>query len=142
MTIQPADTRTFEDVLALLVTAGLPTDGLHQHLGTTLVAIEQGRVVGSAAVEVYADGTLLRSVAVSPEARGRGVGRALTESALELVRSYGSPAVYLLTTTAASFFPRFAFEQIDRDAAPVGVRTSVEFLSACPASAILMRRSF
>jgi choline dehydrogenase-like flavoprotein len=48
--------------------------------------------------------------------------------------------VFLLTTTAEGFFPRFGFEQITRDEVPPSVRGSVEFQSACPASAIVMRR--
>ena len=49
-------------------------------------------------------------------------------------------AVYLLTTTAERFFPRFGFEQITRADVPATVQESVEFKSACPASAIVMRK--
>jgi amino-acid N-acetyltransferase len=97
-------------------------------------------VVGSAALEVYADGALLRSVAVAPELQGQGIGRSLTESAIALGESLNARALYLLTTTAETYFPRLGFERIDRDAVPNGVRTSIEFTSACPSSATVMRR--
>jgi amino-acid N-acetyltransferase len=48
--------------------------------------------------------------------------------------------VFLLTTTAERFFPKFGFEQIDREQVPASVQQSVEFQSACPASAIVMRK--
>jgi amino-acid N-acetyltransferase len=48
--------------------------------------------------------------------------------------------VFLLTTTAERFFPRFGFEEIARDEVPASVQASVEFQSACPASAIVMRK--
>lgn len=91
----------------------------------------QGRheaaIVGCAAIEIYANGALLRSVAVAPAARGRGVGRQLTEAAVALARSFEVPAVYLLTMTAGSYFRRFGFVQTTRDCVPTGVQQSVKF---------------
>jgi amino-acid N-acetyltransferase len=52
----------------------------------------------------------------------------------------GATTVFLLTTTAERFFARFDFEQITRDEVPPSVRRSVEFESACPAAAIVMRK--
>lgn len=127
-------------ILQLLRESGLPIDGLIDHLDTALVARDGAAIVGCAAIELYADGALLRSVAVSPAARGRGVGGRLTEAAIALARSLGTPAVYLLTTTAESYFPRFGFVQTTRDRVPAGVQQSIEFRSACPASAIVMRK--
>jgi N-acetylglutamate synthase-like GNAT family acetyltransferase len=83
---RPAD---LEEVLQLLARHHLPPEGLRDHLATTLVARRSGRIVGSAALELYPDGALLRSVAVAPELQGRA---------------------------------------------------SVEFTSACPSTAIVMRR--
>ena len=104
------------------------------------MARENGRVVGSSALEMYPDGALLRSVAVAPGLQGQGLGRELTEAAIQLAQKLHAPALYLLTTTAERFFPRFGFAPITRDEVPAGVRESVEFRSACPASAIVMRK--
>jgi amino-acid N-acetyltransferase len=48
--------------------------------------------------------------------------------------------VFLLTTTAEGFFPRFGFEAVRHADVPASVQASVEFQSACPASAIVMRK--
>jgi amino-acid N-acetyltransferase len=128
-------------VLGLLEQSRLPLDGLTEHWGTTLVARREGRIVGSAALEVYADGALLRSVAVASDLHGHGIGHRLTEATLALARELQLPAVYLLTTTADAFFPRFGFERIGRGDVPQSVQASVEFRSACPSSATVMRKT-
>jgi amino-acid N-acetyltransferase len=138
--IERATPQDFNPVLALLADHRLPPDGLSEHLATTLVARDAGRVIGSAALEMYADGALLRSVAVARESQGQGLGRKLTEAALSLGQELNTPAVYLLTTTAEGYFPRLGFERTNRDAVPESVKASVEFKSACPASAVVMRK--
>jgi amino-acid N-acetyltransferase len=111
---------------------------LPPHVGTALVARLDGEVVGSAALEHYRDAALLRSVAVAPSIQGRGLGCRLTEAALQLARDLGVTRVYLLTETAAEFFPRFGFGVVDRAQVPPAVRRSAEFTSACPESALAM----
>lgn len=127
-------------ILKLLDDEHLPPDGLLDHLTTTFVARQDGRIVGSAALEIYDDGALLRSVAVASDLQGHGVGRDLTEAALAAARKMGMPALYLLTTTADRYFPKFGFEPIARSDVPASVQTSVEFTCACPASAVVMRK--
>lgn len=141
VTVERATAADAPSILRLLRGAGLPLDGVVDHLNTALVVRDGGAIHGCAALEVYADGALLRSVAVSPAARGRGVGHRLTEAAIALAESLGQPAVFLLTTTAEEFFPRFGFVRIERAQVPASVQQSLEFRSACPASAIVMRRA-
>jgi amino-acid N-acetyltransferase len=140
--IEPARATDRDDVLRVVEQSGLPLDGLADHLDTTLVARQDGRVVGTAALEVYADGALLRSVAVVQELQGHGVGHRLTDAAIRLAQDLHSPAIYLLTTTAERFFPRFGFERIERTAVPRIVQSSVEFTSACPSTATVMGKLF
>jgi amino-acid N-acetyltransferase len=128
------------DVLWLLERNHLPIDGLMDHFATTVVARQNGQVIGSAALELYPDGVLLRSVAVVSEAQGQGLGQRLTDEAIRLAESINAPAIYLLTTTAERFFPRFGFELIARADVPATVQTSIEFTSACPTSAAAMRK--
>lgn len=125
---------------ALLERLALPLDGVDDHVATMLVAREDGHIIGTVALELYADGALLRSVAVDPQRQGRQLGHELTNAALRLAADRGAASVYLLTTTAERFFPKFGFQPIGRDDVPVSVRASVEFQSACPASAIVMRK--
>jgi amino-acid N-acetyltransferase len=49
-------------------------------------------------------------------------------------------ALYLLTTTAERYFPSFGFSVTTREKVPDAVRDTVEFRSACPASAVVMVR--
>jgi len=129
-----------EALLALMTRAHLPTEGLVSHLDGALVARDGVRVVGSAAIEIYADGGLLRSVAVDDTCRGIGLGARLTAAAIEDAQRRALPALYLLTTTAEHYFPRFGFERIARDEVPASVQASIEFRGACPASATVMRK--
>ena len=139
--LRRASEKDLQGVLSLLAESGLPQDGLSDHLATTLVAIDNGHIVGSAALEVYPDGALLRSVAVAPRLRGSGLGHRLTEAATDLATELRVPAVFLLTTTAEKFFPRFGFARIGRGEVPATVQQSVEFRTACPSTATVMRKT-
>ena len=138
--IERAQVEELPAVVQFLEANQLPTAGLADHAETLWVARRDRRIVGSIALEMYGHGALLRSAAVDAEARGHGLGARLAEVALAAAESAGVPAVYLLTTTAENYFPRFGFEQITRDDVPADVRGSIEFQSACPASAVVMRR--
>ena len=61
-------------------------------------------------------------------------------ASLSHARERGLGAVYLLTTTAEGYFPRFGFARITREEVPDPVQASVEFREACPASAVVMRK--
>jgi amino-acid N-acetyltransferase len=132
-----------EDLAAvetLLTASGLPLDGVREALGTFVVAESGTDVVGVAGLEVCCDNALLRSVAVRPEWRSHGVGRALVTRVISDAESRGIRALYLLTTTADRYFPTFGFRTIARDEVPSDVRETGEFREACPASATVMCR--
>lgn len=126
-------------VLTLLAAASLPRDGVAEHFGHFLVARAGDRVVGAVGMEHYGQGGLLRSLAVAAEYRGQGLGQALTERILHEARGWGVQRVFLLTETAADFFPKFGFKRIAREAADPEVQGSVEFRTACCQSAACMR---
>ena len=127
----------------LLDRCRLPEAGVREHLAHALVAREKERIVGSAVLELYpaAAAALVRSVAVDADRRGRGLGARLTEAILDLARRNGVRRVYLLTETAAEFFPRFGFRRVERAAVPEAVRASEEFTTACPQTAVAMERA-
>lgn len=136
-TIAPGDVPALYD---LLRASNLPIDGLSAHLTDTLVAKANGQVVGSAALERYGHSALLRSVAVAEPLRGTGLGRQLVESAFDLARRQRVQRLYLLTETAAEWFPRFGFVLVERSAVDPAVQASIEFTSACPDSAQAMEK--
>ena len=119
-------------ILALLDECDLPREGLAPHFSTTLVARDGNQIVGSSALEMYEEFALLRSVAVKPSFRGRGLGRRLTGAALDLAKHHQVTAVYLLTETAGAFFPKFGFKLIPRSEVPEKIQRSVEFTTLCP----------
>jgi len=140
MVIQPAEHGDLPAVRRLLETQHLPLDDVDDHVATMVVARQGNEVVGAAAVELYAESALLRSVVVDPGMQGKGLGHRLSEAALTIARNRGAQTAFLLTTTAEGFFPKLGFEPIGRDDVPASVQASVEFQSACPASAVVMRR--
>ncbi len=126
-------------LLSLLTEAGLPVEGVPESLEGFLVAkTVDGAIVGAAGIETYGHQGLLRSVVVAPSHRGTGVGQALTEQAIARARNGGLKDLYLLTTTAERFFPRFGFEPISRDSIRGAVLASAEFQGACPSTAVIM----
>lgn len=125
----------------LLAGAALPTDGVADALPTFLVAEHEGEIVGVAGIEPCDPHALLRSVAVRDDWRTRGLGRTLVLRALAEADARGIPALYLLTTTAETYFPRFGFAPVARDAVPADVRATSEFRDTCPASATVMCRA-
>ncbi len=126
-------------ILDLLERSKLPRVGIEGHLDTTLVARRGNQLVGCAAIELYGTAGLLRSVAVDAALRGQALGQRLTRAALDLAQERGIDTVYLLTETAGEFFPRFGFRRITRAEVALAVQQSVEFTSACPASALVMQ---
>jgi amino-acid N-acetyltransferase len=138
-TVRPASAADLDAVKALLDAAELPLDGLEEQFGESYAVAEAGgEIVGAEGIEVYERSGLLRSAVVRPDWRGRGIGDALTRDRLEWARGAGLERVYLLTTTAESYFPRFGFARVERAEAPAEIRTSREFATACPATAALM----
>jgi N-acetylglutamate synthase-like GNAT family acetyltransferase len=137
-------TRSDETAVATLLTASaLPLDGVREALPCFVVAEDAGEIVGVAGIEacgVAGEHALLRSVAVSPSWRNRGLGRVLVNRAIAEAESRGVKALYLLTTTADRWFPSFGFTVTARDAVPDDVRATAEFQGACPASATVMAR--
>ena len=119
--------------------SALPLDGLGDQFGDGYaVAESDGQVIGVEGIEVYGNDGLLRSAAVVSDWRGKGVGDALTRDRIEWARRRGLRSLYLLTTTAGDYFPRFGFTRADRETAPDAVRRSKEFSEACPSTALFM----
>src|SRR6185295_2635315 len=124
----------------LLGASELPIDGVRDHFANFVVAEEEGTIAGAVGLEKYGTVALLRSAVVSPRYRSGGVGRRLVEQLLERAEEAGVDEVYLLTTTAEKYFPKFGFTRTTRSAVPDPLKASAEFRGACPDTAIVMRR--
>ena len=137
-TLRPARADDLRRVERLLADASLPTDGIADVHSTFTVAELGSELVGVAGLEVCCRNALLRSVAVAPEWRSRGLGRELVTRVIADAEARGIDALYLLTTTAERYFPSFGFRAVARDAVPEDIRETSEFREACPASAVVM----
>lgn len=145
--LRRATPRDLPAVERLLVEAELTTAGLAalfaERAGDFVVADDpdrEGELAAVAGLEVCCDNALLRSVAVRPEWRSRGLGRELVGRVVAEAQARGLDTLYLLTNTAERYFPRFGFAPVARDAVPADVRETVEFKTACCASAVAMAR--
>jgi arsenite methyltransferase len=139
--VRPVTEAEREAVAALLEAAGLPADGVGDQFEAGFVVAEaDGGIVGVAGMEIYGANGLLRSVAVAPAWRGRGVGEALVQERMAYATSRSLRAVFLLTTTAPAWFTKLGFAAVARDDVPAEVRRSPEFAGICPSTAAVMVR--
>ncbi len=129
-----------QEVLDLLSGAELPTEDLSdEKMQNFMVArSEDNSVIGVVGIEMFQENGLLRSLAVQPAYRGKGLGGQLTREIESFARSSGIKTLYLLTLTAADFFPKFEYQVIPRDRAPEPIQNTAEFNNLCPVSAMCL----
>jgi amino-acid N-acetyltransferase len=125
--------------VALLQSSGLPVSDLTAaHLSNFFYSGSAADPDGLIGLELYGMEALLRSLVVAPALRSAGVGGALLDHAESYARGAGVRSIFLLTTTAESFFSARGYVLADRATAPATIRASREFACICPASAAFM----
>jgi len=88
--IRPATPGDLARVERTLRDADLPLDGLTEQFGDSYAIAEYGGdIIGVEGIEVHGDDGLLRSAAVVPSWRGKGVGDALTRNRIDWARDRG-----------------------------------------------------
>jgi amino-acid N-acetyltransferase len=139
MKITPAQPADLAAIRALLSDNALPsTDLSADALRYFLVVRDAERVIGTIGLERHGTSVLLRSLVVEPEYRDRGLGQQLANAAESLAAELNASSIFLLTTTAERFFGSRGFRSIARHEVPDEIRSTTEFASLCPASAIVM----
>jgi amino-acid N-acetyltransferase len=127
--------------MKLLASAGLPIGDLTSaHCEHFFFAGPSNAPTGLVGLELLGDVALLRSLVVSPDRRGSGDGTALLRHAETRARASGARSLYLLTTTAESFFVSRGYQRTPRESAPAAIRATREFADICPASSVFMIR--
>ncbi len=141
MRLRAAAPNDLTAVRQLLSACDLPLNGVEENFDDFIVAEENDVIAGVIGLERYGAAALLRSAAVSPEARNKSVGQRLVRAVLDRASAAGVQEIYLMTTTAEKYFPRFGFIPSTRAEVPEAVRASREFQGACPDTAAVMKRA-
>jgi amino-acid N-acetyltransferase len=137
--IVPARRSDLPGIRGLLDSESLPSvDITEESLEHFLVYRDQWGVAGVVGIERYGRAALLRSLVVTSDRMGCGIGKGLVTAAEDLAAKLQVHSIYLLTTTAAEFFECRGYRRIEKEEAPPEIRSTQEFSSLCPSTAILM----
>jgi protein-tyrosine-phosphatase/N-acetylglutamate synthase-like GNAT family acetyltransferase len=140
--IRRGERADLNEVLALLSDAGLPTADLPDNPHLKMWVMEaSGSIVGVIALERFGADALLRSLAITPQYRKRGLARELVGHLENEARSDRVQRLVLLTETAEPFFRNLGYQVMDRRSATAELQQSAEFRSLCPASAVCMSKA-
>ncbi len=136
-TVRWAAEPELDQVRSILKLCGLPDDDLADGV-RFLVAVGEGRIIGVVGLEGYPPRGLLRSAAVLPACRGRGIGALLVEALVREAKAESIVELVLLTTTAEGFFRSRGFVRIDRETLDGPILGSGQFTGTRCASAAVM----
>ena len=140
---RPAQGDDLQGIVTLLMVCGLPSSDLNAASLTHFHVIESaGRLVGVAGLEIAGSNGLLRSVAVAPDFRGKGLARRLVEATEASARKAGLLALYLLANdaNAAHYFGCIGYALLDRGRVPTALLALPEFSQLCPQSCPCLRK--
>ena len=132
-----------DSVRSLLTDADLHVNDLYPaKLEHFLVARDRrGAVVGAVGIEPFRPDGLLRSLVVHPDWRGKGLGQRLIEYLERYAREVGIKTLYLLTVTAAEYFPKLGYKLFERPDVPNDIAATEEFRDYCPESAVCFSKA-
>ncbi len=138
--VGPASAQDLIAIRALLEHSGLPTSDLELTRPVFAVIRENGQVIAAGALQHFGSSALLRSVVVTSDRRGSGLGQTIVRELERQARASRIKRLILLTQTAGEFFTRQGYRLIERSAAPEDMQGSEEFRSLCPSSATCMAK--
>lgn len=140
MTLRNATPTDWPQIQTLLQTLQLPLQGAESHLQHYRIMEHNGEVIATGGLEVYGEHALLRSMAVQHNHQHTGLGGTLIRDLIQHAQDLQVKDLYLLTTTAATYFLRFGFQRITRNQLPEALQASRELQGACPESAVVMHK--
>ncbi len=129
-------------LVRLLEACDLPADDIASvDLSRFVLCEDRGTIAGAGGLEIVGSDALFRSLAVLESHRGRGIAGAILDHLCEMAREAGVENMFLLTTTAGSWFRERGWAAFERDSAPAPIRATAEFRLLCPDDAdCLIRR--
>ena len=142
MQFEKGDPKDEIQVKQVLETCELPHEDIKaSHLHDFWILRDDNEIAGVVGIEPLVRFALLRSLAVLPRHRYKGIATRLTIKAEEYARSQKAEVLYLLTTTAEGFFKKNGYRNADRASVPPLVRETTEFQAVCPESAVCMYKN-
>jgi len=130
---------SYLEVKDLLESSGLPINDLTpENMKHFSAAWEDSRLEGVVGIELLGTDALLRSLAVVTSKRGTGLGASLLAEMEQYAVKNGVTRLFVITTTAESYFNKHGYINLSREAAPETIRSTQEFSSICPDDAVLM----
>jgi len=142
MNVRFANSNDIFHIKALLTKCALPVDDITpNHMEYFITCWEDGGLAGVVGLEMLGQYALLRSLAVAHDLRGQGIATQLTARAEEYAGTNRIKTIYLLTTTAERFFARLGYRNVDRDSMPEEIKSTAEFHTLCPDTAVGMTKS-
>ena len=132
---------SLDEILPVLTGCNLPVADISissppQFFGFRLA----GSVVAVVGLEQFQSVGLLRSLAVSPGHRGRGLARELVSFVESFALSQGVESLFLLTTTAEAFFVASGYGPASRQEAPQAIQATPQFSGLCPSSSAFLSK--
>jgi amino-acid N-acetyltransferase len=142
MEIEKASPADLPAIIRLLDESGLPSEDLTPAFLERFWLIWDARcLAGVIGLEAHGASGLLRSLAVAPPYRNKGLAARLVAGLETAAAGMGVQQLYLLTTTAENYFARLGYRKIDRLSAPDALQATAEFRSLCPSSSVCMQKS-
>ncbi len=128
--IRAAKEGDLDDVISLLIDADLNVEGVHENIGSFVIAFDGDQLVACCGAEAYQFVAVVRSLVVHPEYRRKGVGRRLVRQMLDRLSSRGLREFYVVPGAAEDFFRKRGFKPCDRDEIHPQVLASNELTTA------------
>ena len=138
MNFTELNTKEFDSTFSLLEESKLDSSDLKQPNVRLFSLNDNDKLVGVGGLEIMGSVALLRSVAVKPDVRGKGIGKELVAQIEQVAKHSGIKALYLLTNTAANFFQTIGYQRIERNSFAESLKRTAQFTGLCPVSAVCM----
>ena len=138
MNIRTAVPGDIAAISSLLAENELPIDDIKENKVFFYVGETNKDILGVIGIEIYDGVGLLRSLAIKETLKNTGLGSQLVSFLIDRAKKQNLKNLYLLTTTAELYFPKFGFKPIDRKEVPESIQSTKEFKEICPDSAIVM----
>ncbi len=130
-----------EEIEKLLKENDLPVDDINNPAIYFFTANEDEKLLGVVGLEKYDRIALLRSLAVSEECKGKGIGMTLVRNFENWCRENSVDEIYLLTTTADQYFLKKGFLVVSRENVPEVIKGTSQFKDICPSTAVVLAKN-